>query len=182
MFTNYHLGISKDAFENFNYKLDPDLNIQEVFPHFEDYMRLFKKVGSEWGWDRRPRYYNQDSLKERVDSGKLFLLKKFDEVKGYCLAIDRSDLTSQFNKHSVEEIENFGLFPEFNAQGFGKTFLPLIFNELFKKHDYIYLSSRSTNHEKVIPFYQKLGMKTLKTEILEDDLHETPPSWSMSIN
>ena len=179
MFTNYHLGISKEAFENFEYKIDPDLNIEEVFPHFSAYIKLFKKVGTDWGWDRRPKYHDEESVKVRVEKGRLLLLKKFNEVAGYCLAIYREDLTMEFNKKSVGEIENFGLFPEFNAKGYGKTFLPQVFKELFKTNDYIYLSSRSTNHKGVIPFYQKLGMKVLKTEELEDDLHAEPPSWAL---
>jgi len=181
MFTNYHLAISREEYNDIEYRTDPSLNIEEIAPDFKKYLTLLVHVGNPWGWDRRPKYANDsENLRTRVEHGRLHLLKKFNDVTGYCLSVKRKDLTSEFNRKSVAEIENFGLFPEHNAKGYGRTFLPLIFNELFKTSDMIYLSTRSTNHPKVIPFYQSLGMKIIRQETLEDDLLVEPPKWYMN--
>ncbi len=178
MFVEYHLTIEKKEFERRDYGLDPFLAVEEINTDFNTFMSLFKRVGSPWGWDRRPKYCdNREGLEERVAAGRIHLLKKFNEVVGYCFSVEKGNMTSEFNRGSMVEIENFGLFPEQNGKSYGKTYLPKIFNELFKGNDIVYLSSRSTNHVKVIPFYQSLGMKVIESIKMEDDLYDRPAEW-----
>lgn len=182
MFTNYHLAISKEQYLKQAYQFQSGLNIQETERDFKTYYNLLQRVGGPWGWDRRPKYYAEmESLKERVynKGSHLFLLNNFNTAVGYCFAIKRNDLTSTFNRHAVTEIENFGLFLEHTGKGYGRTFLPLVFEKLFEENDLVYLTTRSTNHAKVVPFYTSLGMQVIKTEELEDDLTISPSNFEL---
>lgn len=179
MFTNYHLAISKEEYLRQSYKLQPGLNAQEIPPDFQTFSDLLKRVGGPWGWDRRPKYSMEtEALKQRVynKESHLYLLNNFNEVTGYCFAVKRADLTTTFNRNAITEIENFGLFPEHTGKQYGGTFLPLIFEKLFEHNDIVYLTTRSTNHTKVVSFYESLGMKVIQKEELEDDLTPDEPS------
>ena len=98
------------------------------------------------------------------------LLKKNGQAIGYCLANRKTEPVEGIGTHNIAQIENYGLFLEETAHGYGKYFLPRIFEKLFQKYDAVYLTTRSTNHPRVVPFYQGLGMRIIKSEEQEDDL------------
>lgn len=169
MFTNYILGLAKEDFKTANDNL-PEGFEADVLPgagNYKTYSTLLQRVGSPWGWDKRPKYANNnDELKARValPTSNIHLFKVFNEVVGYALTIARPDLSKQFNK-TIAEIENFGFAPVHNRKGYGAYFLKDTFNKLFQKgYDYIHLETRSTNHKKVLPFYLQNGMELIKTE------------------
>ena len=69
------------------------------------------------------------------------------------------------------EIENFAIDVKFNGKGYGSPFFKHVCNDIFNNGvDMIYLSTRSTNHPKVISFYESLGMRITKQEVLKNDL------------
>jgi ribosomal protein S18 acetylase RimI-like enzyme len=138
---------------------------------------LIDRVGSPWDWTRRPRYFdNEIEITARLNDPKsrIFVFFKKSIPVGYCLAVPFSSLTTnvQFSEDddAIVEIENFGFFPEFTGLGYGQYILPQIFSRLFRSYELIYLSSRSTNHKKVIPFYKGLGMIVKLEEIKPNDL------------
>jgi hypothetical protein len=101
---------------------------------------------------------------------RMMLLKKNGEAIGYCLANKQVEPVEGIGTNNIGRIENYGLFLEETAHGYGKFFLPRIFEMLFQQYDAVYLTTRSTNHPRVVPFYKSLGMTVIKTEVLEDDL------------
>lgn len=178
-----HLSIDWDAFANANYvEPTPGLSTIEVAPDFETFLPLFEAVGSPWDWHRRPKYAEDaEKLKARVETPgtRLYLLQKHGQTIGYCLTTSFThDLKYAFNKKAgaavkreqICEIENFGLFPEHTGNGYGPTFLQSIFEDLFEDYERVYLTTRSTNHSRVIPFYERLGMFVTHEEQKPDDL------------
>jgi len=166
MFDNYILGISKADFQAANDNHPESSLKSEVLPgngNYELYSNLLKRVGEPWGWDRRPKYANDnEDLRARValPTTHIHLFKKFNEILGYSLTVARPDLKSAFN--NIYEVENFGFFLEHCGKGYGSYFLNDTFKYLFNHEaDYIHLESRSTNHEKVLPFYIENGMKVI---------------------
>jgi hypothetical protein len=191
-FTNYHLAISREQFaaarQSGLYEESPlqelGLNIRKIDnPDYTTFSSLIDRVGEPWGWTQRPRYHrtHHDDIEEMLKhpQTELYLLRKDEETLGYCLVTAGK---TQFNGafpgsakieqsfRLIIEIENFGLFPEHTGKGYGRFFLPLLFENLLERYNVVYLSSRSTNHKRVVPFYENLGMRILYTEDLPDDL------------
>lgn len=188
IFTNYHLYLSKDeyrALKNKNaYPQTPGFEVVHIKkPDYALFLSLIRRVGGPWGWTRRPRYClaNMREIATLLQKPQtcLYLLQKDVQTVGYALISEgKQDFSPLFpaqknlaaKKQKIIEIENFGLFPEFTGKKFGRTFLPALFDILFAEYDVVYLSSRSTNHARVIPFYTNLGMRILRQEQLENDL------------
>lgn len=179
-FINYHLAIEKDAFFATQWAvprhLPANMQIESVWPTYPLYQVMLDRVGGPWGWNRRPKYLDRKAVQERLDAPdtELFVLRVDGRIVGYTLVTHPNDaICAQFAPRRVIEIENYGLFLNETGKGYGKIFLPAIFSLLLKTNDVVYLSSRSTNHAKVIAFYQRLGMQIIKTETLPDDLVAT---------
>lgn len=170
-FTKYHIAISKNHFLTRDYPQNPQLTTEKVVSDVATLAPLIERVGGPWGWTRRPLY--QD-LENRVEGTELFLLKANNRTAGYCMTRPLHNLTLAFNSQNVTEIENFGLFPEHNGKGWGKTFLPAMLKILFEQADTVYLSTRSSNHPKVVKFYEDCGMSVIGKEVLPDDLLPAP--------
>lgn len=175
MYSNYKLGLSRKDYTPANDNKKNGLSIERLpgKGNYKIYKAMLGKVGGPWLWDKRPKYANDnEALRQRIArlSTTIHLFQYFNQTIGYSLTVERPDLSSQFNK--VAEIENFGLVPEFNGKGLGDYFLHETFKYLFEHgYDNIHLESRSTNHEKVIPFYQRNGMKLIEVDKnLPDDL------------
>lgn len=161
-YINTHMQISNEDFTR-RYNVNrTGLSMHEAVPQIDDYASLINRVGGPWGWTKRPKYQN---LSARLQGTRLFHFKTpFSGVVGY--ALTRND-TSAIH---TTEIENFGLFLEHNGKGYGRTFMSLLLAELFKSADTVRLETRSTNHPKVVNFYQDCGFHIVKTEQLPDDL------------
>lgn len=175
MYSNYKLGLSKKNYHPVNNSKQYGLNIERIpgKGNYPIYRAMLEKVGSPWQWNKRPKYANDNiALHQRIahPSTMIHLFRYFNRIIGYGLTTERPDLSTTFKR--VAEIENFGLCPEYNGKGLGNHLLHETFNYLFEQgYSYIHLESRSTNHEKVIPFYQRNGMKVIEIEEnLPDDL------------
>lgn len=180
-YLDYHLALSKAGFtarQGFYAALkDESVTLQEVPPTYPNFLFVFEKVGEPWGWTRRPKYVtDKNNLLQRLAAPgtRLFYIRHDGQAVGYCLAVEYPDsLKHAFNtalEPPTAEIENFGFFPGETGKGYGKAALPLLFEELFRRHNSVYLSSRSTNHARVIPFYESLGMSVLRIDQRPDDL------------
>lgn len=152
--------------------LPPSFHIEECDPNIAYFDFVLQRVGGLWGWADRPKYkYETDSLQHRLldNQTRLFNFKKGEKLIGYCLvSASEEEVASQYR--NLIEIENFGFFPEYTGKGYGNYFLQAVFDELLKDYDTVYLSTRSTNHHKVVPFYQKNGMVLVKSERKMNDL------------
>ncbi len=183
-YDNYHLAISKQTFERKKLEglyrcVNNSLSIQEHEPSYDLFKTLIDRYGGPWGWNRREKYHDkQEEIERRLSQPETRLLTLHDEDReiGYCLVVGMSkSLSSQFweraTDHRVIEIENFALDVAENGKGKGQVFLQRILDNLLGSYDTVYLSSRSTNHKGVIPFYQKMGMSVFHVERnLPDDL------------
>lgn len=189
-YNNYHLAISKDAFKAahdaglYDTRI-AGLSMREIEPTYEAFEQRIKTYGGPWGWDRRPKYFDQrPAIEERLgaDGTKLLSLLKDNKEIGYSLITEaRASLSDKFFRAAdgkFAEIENIALAISESGKGYGRHYLGEIFKDLFRDHDGVYLSSRSTNHSKVLSFYQKMGMTLLHTERhLPDDLVPSGPTW-----
>lgn len=177
-FVKSHLSISRARYGFMKaqgaYESDPSFTLEEREPNYTAFRMLLDRVGGPWGWNRRPKYRAErkkveDRLKD--PETRLFLLQVRGKTVGYCLA----SLPEEGFADTIE-IENFGLFPEHTGKGYGGRFLPMVFGALFGTYGNVYLSTRSTNHAKVVPFYEKLGMTVTRRERLPDDLVPDVPA------
>ena len=86
------------------------------------------------------------------------------------------------------EVDKFAIFPEHMGKGHGSVALPqmmrLIFEELKKDYDTIYLDTRSTNPIGTEEYYATLGVRGFACEVLQNDLFreiEWPPQYGSNI-
>ena len=173
-YTNYHLAISKKEHVS---RLKNELRVEGVqklsyraIPAtYADFQSLLSRYGGAWGWDKRPKYFStRSALVRRLeqDETRLYVFYKEDKEIGYCLVTAPAKFRGKNlreNKHIIE-IENIALAAEVTGQGYGRYFLQEMFSILFEHYETIYLSSRSTNHSGVIPFYLRMGMSIIHTE------------------
>ncbi len=175
-YTNYSLLFKNLAANASNDNANPNgaLSIEEIPRDYKKYQTLLRYVGAPWDWHLRPKYkIETNAVKKRLadKESHLYLLKEFDKAIGYSFTINRPDLTKEF-KSKTAEIENFGLAKPHTDKGYGGYFLQNIFQKLHEENfETAYLESRSTNHERVIPFYIKQGMKVINVEYdIPDDI------------
>jgi len=171
LYTKYHCLIEKNS-PRFNGVGSNGLSIKEIVVTPANYEYLLNRVGALWGWTNRPKYLlEKNALYSRVcdESSRFFLLKKGENLIGYCLATNSSESVA-VNFDNLIEIENFGFFPEYTGKGYGGVILNMVFDYLFEEYEHVYLTSRSTNHPKVINFYKRNGMKIIHKDVLPDDL------------
>ncbi len=177
-FTNYHLAISKERYADIDYDHDgSDEVIERPTPALNRFLFLLKSVGKKYGWDRRPKYLNYPAIANRLASSntRYFDILKDGQAVGYVLATKPENslgwhYTEAAQARKTIEIENFGLFEGQSGHNYGDTALPKVLGILLEDNDNVYLTSRSTNHPKVIPFYEENGMKVIHQEVLADDL------------
>lgn len=173
-FIKSHIAIGKSRYDFLKaagHYPENTVKVKEITPDYEVYYPMLKRVGAPYGWDKRPKYLLEiKKLKQRLldKNTRLFVASKDGVEIGYCLVTKCEDRGRSLG--NVIEIENFGLFPEFTGQRLGRPFLAKIFDELFKNHEHVYLTTRSTNHKGVIPFYKRMGMDVLLAEELPEDV------------
>lgn len=148
---------------------------------------LIVKVGGPWNWDKRYQYADQNAVQEILEkpAAQFLLFKQDQKIVGYCVSHDEQvELTDDFNQTNLggkpvkaSRIEQFGFLPEEVNKGHGHYFLPRVFELSFENYEFVYLTTRHTNHPKVIDFYKSLGMRVVHTEERPDDYFE-PPIWS----
>lgn len=195
-FTKFHLVISKEEFltaqkaGKFSGDVSPGLSLKRVDTDHEMFYLLMRIVGGPYGWHRRMEYHDATAHEELVEvlsqpDSRLWLFKWGHETVGFCCAANvEPSLVEIFqakagaNEHAptVSEIYKIGLFNEFTGHGWGRAFLGKVFAALFADCDAVYLNTRSTNHDKVVPFYESVGMRVAHAEECEDDL--LPPNLS----
>lgn len=173
--TTTHLSIMQgEAYAAPHVPENTVLEIKEIMPNYETFERLMVRVGGPWNWDKRPTHIRQNAFWRASMNDirtKLFVLLADGREVGLCLAI-RPRIKNLCHLHGLNpvEIKYFGLFLEETGKGYGGVFLERLFTRLFKHHDEIYLSTRSTNHKKVVPFYIGMGMNVIKREYKPDDV------------
>ena len=161
-----------------------NLSIQETEPEVNKVRSYITIVGKPWGWDTRPQYATNKSIIAILDEPdcRLFLFRKNDQIIGHSL-VNKEKIKDQFiTSNKVARIETFGLFPEETGKGYGSYFLANTFATLIDNYDYVYLTSRSTNHSSVLSFYLKNGMKIIRTQEKDNDPVLDPEPFHISLD
>lgn len=177
-FTNFHIAISREKYSGMKYDLDPSIDIVEKeAPSLNEFLTLLRKVGGKYGWHRRPKYLDYPAISTMLksDTTRFFEITKDGKPIGYVLATKPENSLSWHYMESAQgrstiEIENFGFFDSYTGHDYGDTALPKALEVLLQNNDNVYLTSRSTNHKKVVPFYEDNGMTVIHHEVLPDDL------------
>lgn len=170
---------------------------EEDCPNFSDLKKILDTVGKPYGWDRRLEYNKRASVLDisavlaRPESRRFSFWATGRsgpvEVGGAIIAnveenVDRIVGKAESRSHlgmkpkdakNWMEIYKIGLFPEYTNKGWGKQFLPQVFEAMFDgpTHPaYVYLNTRSTNHGGVIKFYRDLNMHVIHAEGFPNDL------------
>lgn len=180
-FTRSHLYITRAMHDlhNKKYAASSSLSMDEAIPNYALFKLFLDRVGSPWDWPLRSTYKNDLTYWQRMleaPDTRLFILRRDSMPIGFChigaLRAEGQKVVSGHIKDTKAciEIKHFGFFVEETGKGYGRYFLPKLFDILFQKYDTIYLSTRDTNHDRVIPFYESLGMNRFHSEALPSDL------------
>lgn len=183
VYTLNHLLISKTEHEEQRVKASKTgLSVAEIEPDAKTVRYWVEQVGSPYGWPDREQY-TLEAIGEliKTQGTRLFMLQQEGCPIGYCLIHDEteSNLRAHFTKagHNIPpdaritRIEGFGLAGKHTNKDFGNFYLQKMFEVLFDHGDadYVYLTSRSTNHPGVIPFYLNNGMHIIDKEHKAED-------------
>ena len=171
--TTTHFAIKKDEWDSKQIS-SPRLSLKQIMPHYSTFETMMTQVGKPWKWNKRSDHvgrlnYWRNVLRDPRTS--LFALCLDGHEIGLCMTMyPRENRHILLTGNNPVEIKYFGLHLEHTGKGYGGHFLAMIFDKLFKFHDEVYLSTRSTNHKKVVPFYMSMGMKILKQEQKPNDV------------
>lgn len=209
-FVLHHVGITRQSFikrrklginaENSKILNNPRLMISKIYaPTTQDFMYYLKRVGQEYGWERREMFQPQKMKtlrKTMVDRNYEIISFLIDgQEAGFCCiatldkycsdAKNNNQLTKteairlfseknkmNFDQSEFVEIYKIGLFAEYTQNGYGHYFLNKVVSYLFdnKKYDAIYLDTRDTNHTGIFKFYERNGFSFFYQETLPSDL------------
>lgn len=136
----------------------PERKVEER-PSYERYRTCHDEVGREWNWHLRPRINNRAAIEAELAHPHTrfgIFLHQGQEI-GYYLVVseDGTDV----------ELSDFGFYPQHRSQGYGRQALVELARDLFSSGvSRIWLSTRSTNDERVPRFYSDLGFQEYKRE------------------
>lgn len=173
-YTLNHLLISRQEYEETNMGIPilyKGLSLVEISPEPEIIKYWIKNAGGPYGWDVREQYTDKAIEKLIKKTGtRVFLCCKDADPIGYCHIHEEAEFNLKLSAKIIQ-IDGFGLTNKQTNKGYGCYYLQNIFRILFNHNnvDYVYLTSRSTNHKGVIPFYIKNGMRLIHSETKPDD-------------
>jgi ribosomal protein S18 acetylase RimI-like enzyme len=133
-------------------------------PTYEQYRDLHNKVGEPYGWENRARINDIASLTTLLADDKVELWQFYNRstLIGYALFT--------CDAQGAAEMEDFGFFPEYSGMGLGNFFLSEIIKRMAEIGvSKVWLTTRSTNHPKVISFYEKAGFKIVSQIPIENN-------------
>lgn len=143
---------------------NPDLRLEHMTnPSYAQYKELHDRVGAPYGWDRRARISDRAAIAKLLGTQgvELWRFMNGNDLIGY--ALFTCDARQQ------AELEDFGFFPEFTGCGYGGAFLGQILRRMKDLGiKTVWLTSRSTNHPKVIDFYKKAGFQVTGTHEIRE--------------
>jgi len=177
-FTKYHIGIARKRFMDLlvdghydTAKRSKDLTLHKIPFNKQTAKHWIKMVGGDYQWDKRSGLENELYYIQQNKS-KFYMLRKNETDIGICITV-KPPYGGRFIKPSTEQISFFGLLPSETGKTYGSIFLAKIFATLFSSNKNIYLATRDTNHAKVVPFYEGMGMAVLGSEKLVSDIQNT---------
>ena len=120
----------------------------------QDYLALYRSVGTPLGWDQRLQMPGKD-LAALLNSGSLSIYVLRDEHNqpiGFC----------ELDHHTPEEIEikNFGLIPRAQGRGLGSGLLRTALHQAWQSNTQrIWLHTDTWDHPSAVSVYERAGFK-----------------------
>jgi GNAT superfamily N-acetyltransferase len=162
--------------EELRAKRQPNLEFQVIeaeipAPEFQRFW--YTAIGGDWHWTQRLSW-TLEQWREWCDRPELRLFVAY--VRGTpagCFNLERQG--DEMHSDDIE-IKYFGLLPAFTGQGFGSSLLTecleTAWNSGAKR---VHLNTCSLDHPAALKNYQARGLKIFKTEIMHEELAESPP-------
>ncbi len=167
-----------------------NLWIKPVSLPYEKILENLEKIGDHW--HERPEHKNgrRAKTKKRLESRKThtWMFMRGDKEIGFCVAVKQGFDDSLADRYNVAakgtEIYKIGLFPEYQHEGLGHCFLPVIQIALLDGQkavpaeniakvipsERIYLNTRDSNSTDSRNFYGMHGWELRGEEVFEDSV------------
>jgi ribosomal protein S18 acetylase RimI-like enzyme len=178
-YTKIHLELDKDRFESLKQdghyhciKKDHELWLAEITPDPVDAVEWIKAVGKPYKWDKRKGFIEDVKRAVSTPQSLMFLFMKNENPIGVAVIADPALSTD--HQDSIE-IFKIGLLPSQTNSGHGSFLLLQLFERLFERSSNVYLNTRDTNHSKVVPFYEAMGMLITNVETCSSDVKGQQP-------
>lgn len=126
-------------------------------PDVDEYLALYKEVGSEWGWTGR-LLKTREELEEILQSAnnEIWLFEVENDVAGF-FELVRSEKET--------EIVYLGLKPDWIGKRFGQRLIQAAVFTAGKDGEKVWLHTCERDHASALQAYQKAGFKTEKESI-----------------
>lgn len=124
----------------------------------KDYLLyLYNKVGNDYSWWYM-NYSNADELDEFLSGDKSFItLISNGEPAGFCVI-----------NFDTNNVEYFGLLPNFIGLGLGKTFLLDCVNHARHRTNTLWLYTTDLDHPRALSTYMSVGFKIIEARTVSE--------------
>lgn len=126
-------------------------------PSAEEYLEIYKAVGSAWGWTGR-LLKSPEELTEILhsDNNEVWLFQVKDKVAGFFEFV-RSELDT--------EIVYLGLKPEWIGKGLGQKLIQAAVSKAGQNEEKVWLHTCERDHASALQTYLKAGFKIEKETV-----------------
>ncbi len=134
-------------------------------PDLNEYRKLFRKIGDEWLWFGR-LLMSDEELQSILYNDKIEIarIQNGENILGF-VELDFSD-------PGECEIVYFGLVPEINGKGYGRSLMAETLKRAWKNGiERVWLHTCTNDSQRAPSFYKRAGFSAYKREV---DMHEDP--------
>ncbi len=134
-------------------------------PDLDEYRKLFRKIGDKWLWFGR-LLMSDEELRSTLYNDKIEIVRiqHGENIVGF-VELDFSD-----PGHC--EIVYFGLVPEMNGKGYGRSLMAETLDRAWKDGiERVWLHTCTNDSQRAPSFYQRAGFTAYKREV---DMHDDP--------
>ena len=132
-------------------------------PDFEEYLNLYNKVGSKWGWTGR-LIISKNELNDKLNSAdnEIWLFQPEGKTIGF-FEID-------YSEKEKAEIIYLGLIPSETGKGYGKEFLNAAIAIAGRKDNEVWLHTCEYDHPNALNMYISAGFEII-SETVENEYY-----------
>ncbi len=134
-------------------------------PDLDEYRKLFRKIGDKWLWFGR-LLMSDEELRSTLYNDKIEIVRiqHGENIVGF-VELDFSD-----PGHC--EIVYFGLVPEMNGKGYGRSLMAETLDRAWKDGiERVWLHTCTNDSQRAPRFYQRAGFTAYRREV---DMHDDP--------
>ncbi len=134
-------------------------------PDLDEYRKLFRKIGDKWLWFGR-LLMSDEELRSTLYNDKIEIVRiqHGENIVGF-VELDFSD-----PGHC--EIVYFGLVPEMNGKGYGRSLMAETLDRAWKDGiERVWLHTCTNDSQRAPSFYQRAGFTAYRREV---DMHDDP--------